>query len=91
MQKRATILGSLFFLLSVIPLIAFMTSWGSAMVELFNRVTLFTPIACGIVGLVVSLFKVKGWPKGWLIAGNLLSICGWALLLFVAIFGFQAP
>lgn len=91
MQKRATILASLFFILSVIPLIAFMTSWGAAMVELFNRVTLFIPIAFGVVGLIVSLFKVKGWPKGWLIAANLLSICGWGLLLFVAIFGFQAP
>lgn len=87
MQKRATILGSLFFLLSVIPLIAFMTPWGSAMVEMFNRVTLFIPIACGVVGLIISIVGVKGW----LIAANLLSICGWALLLFVAIFGFQAP
>lgn len=91
MQKRATILGSLFFLLSVIPLISFMTPWGSAMVEMFNRVTLFIPIACGVVGLIISIVGVKGWQKGWLIAANLLSICGWALLLFVAIFGFQAP
>ncbi|KPB05940.1 hypothetical protein [Bacillus sp. CHD6a] len=91
MQKRATILGSLFFLLSAIPLVAFLTSWGSTMVELFNRVTLFIPIAFGVVGLLVTLFRVKGWPKGWLIAANSLSVCGWALLLFIAIYGFQAP
>ncbi|NLP52549.1 hypothetical protein [Bacillus sp. RO1] len=91
MQMRATIFGSLLFLLSAIPLVAFLTSWGSAMVDLFNRVTLFIPIAFGVAGLLVTLFRVKGWPKGWLIAANSLSVCGWALLLFVAIYGFQAP
>ncbi|WP_339148857.1 MULTISPECIES: hypothetical protein [unclassified Sutcliffiella] len=90
-MQKSTIMGTLFFLLSAIPLVAFMTSWGSALIELFNKVTIFIPIVCGLVGLIVSIVGVKGWQKGWLIAANLLSICGWVLLLFVAIFGFQAP
>lgn len=90
-MQKSTIMGTLLFLLSTIPLVAFMSSWGSAIIELFNRVTIFIPIVCGVVGLTVSIVGVKGWQKGWLIAANLLSICGWALLLFVAIYGFQAP
>ncbi|KMJ57228.1 hypothetical protein AB685_17655 [Bacillus sp. LL01] len=91
MQKSSTKFGSLFFLLSVIPLVSLMSSWGAIIVEFFNRVTIFIPLACGIIGLVVSLFGDRGWPKIVLVLGNILCIGAWILLLFVAIYGFLAP
>ena len=88
MQDTSIKAGFIFFLLSVIPLFSIMSSWG---IEFFNRVTIFIPVACGIISLIVSLYGKSGWIKFGLIVGNILSIGTWALLLFVAIFGFQAP
>lgn len=91
MKKSSTTLGFVFFLLSAIPLCALLSSFSDLVVGFFNRVTIFIPIILGVVGLIFSVNGEKDWPKFGLIVGNILSIGAWALLLFVAIFGFQAP
>ncbi|MGE7218522.1 hypothetical protein ACQKJC_18645 [Priestia koreensis] len=91
MKKYYSILSSVFFIMTTVPLLAGLTKSGNFLYVALLEVSIFFPLILGVIGLIFALIGVKGGVKVSLVLVNGVGIALSLVVIFIALYGFQQP
>ena len=91
MKKIFTVLSAICFLLTFFMLMYLTQGWEIGFFDYLFGISLFTPIFINVLGVISAVFSVKGTTRKILVLINSLMIICFAVLSFIAIYGFQEP
>ncbi|KHF39932.1 hypothetical protein [Halalkalibacter okhensis] len=90
-KRLFSLLSIIFFILSVVPLMAGLAQWGNRILAYILNISIYLPFVLGLVGLIFGLFGLKGKIRKSLIILNIIALSASLFLIFVAMYGFQQP
>lgn len=90
-QKLLSIFSFLLFFALLIPFAYSASRFGTALFEGLFALGVYSPMVLAVIGFTAAWFGVKGVYRMLLMSGHTVLLVLYAILLFVAKFGFQQP